>query len=73
MWYNRKRKRKEITSVKSEAAKAARRAYMKEWRARNKDKVRAMNERYWQRRAARESAEAGAGGISGAAETEARA
>lgn len=54
--------------MKSEAAKAARRAYMRAWRAKNKDKVKAMNERYWQRRAARETAAAdpAAGGRSGA-------
>lgn len=31
----------------STEAKEARRAYQKAWRAKNKDKVRAANERYW--------------------------
>lgn len=34
-----------------EKAKEARRAYMREWRSRNKDKVREANRRYWERRA----------------------
>ncbi|MBQ6365440.1 MAG: hypothetical protein IJI61_03405 [Oscillospiraceae bacterium] len=29
------------------------RAYMREWRAKNKDKVAANNRRYWERRAAK--------------------
>ena len=32
-------------------AAEARRAYMKEWRAKNRDKVKASNERYWARKA----------------------
>lgn len=32
-------------------AKAARNAYRKEWAKRNPDKVRAANERYWQKKA----------------------
>lgn len=35
----------------SEAAKAARRAYHKEWRAKNKDKVKERNRRYWEKKA----------------------
>lgn len=35
-----------------ESAKAARRLYEKEWRAKNPDKVKARNERYWAKRAA---------------------
>lgn len=31
----------------------AKRAYFKEWRAKNKDKVKAMNKRYWAKRAER--------------------
>lgn len=34
-----------------EKAKEARRTYMREWRSRNKDKVREANRRYWERRA----------------------
>ncbi len=36
---------------REEQAKAARREYMRKWRAKNKDKVREINARYWQRRA----------------------
>ncbi|WP_199851121.1 hypothetical protein [Clostridium botulinum] len=32
-------------------AKEQRNAYMKAWRARNKDKVKAAQERYWERKA----------------------
>ena len=39
-----------------DAARAAKRAYQKAWRAKNPDKVRASNERYWIRRAEREAA-----------------
>lgn len=35
----------------NEAAKAARRAYIREWQRKNKDKVRATQERYWTRKA----------------------
>lgn len=35
------------------AAREARRAYKKEWNRKNKDKVRAAQERYWQRKAER--------------------
>ena len=38
----------------SEQAKAIKRAYYKDWRAKNKDKVREKNRRYWERRAERE-------------------
>ena len=40
-----------------EAARAARNKYSREWRAKNPDKVREINERYWARRAEREAAE----------------
>ena len=36
----------------NEKAKAAKRAYMREWNRRNPDKVRASQERYWNKRAA---------------------
>ena len=35
----------------NEAAKEARRAYKREWNHKNKDKVRAAQARYWERRA----------------------
>ena len=35
-------------------ALAARRAYYREWRKKNKDSVRESNRRYWEKRAARE-------------------
>lgn len=34
-----------------EKALEMRRAYQKEWRRKNKDKVRASNRRYWERKA----------------------
>lgn len=37
--------------VMTDAAKEARRAYRRQWNANNKDKVRAHQERYWQRKA----------------------
>lgn len=36
-----------------EKAREAQRAYMREWRRRNKDKVRESNRKYWVRRAQR--------------------
>lgn len=39
-----------------EAALAAKRAYQKEWRKKNPEKVKAASERYWARRAEREAA-----------------
>ena len=33
------------------SAKLARRDYMRQWRARNKDKVKAHQERYWENKA----------------------
>ncbi len=35
----------------TEEAKAARRAYKREWAKRNPDKIRAAQEKYWERRA----------------------
>ena len=37
----------------SEAARKAQNEYLREWRKRNPDKARAINRRYWQRRAER--------------------
>lgn len=34
-----------------EKAREAQRAYMREWRRKNKDKVRSNNLRYWERKA----------------------
>lgn len=42
--------------ARREAAEA-RNAYARKWRAANKDKVRASNQRYWLRKAEREKAE----------------
>ncbi len=41
----------------SQQAIDARRAYQKQWRDKNPDKVKARNARYWERRAARLAAE----------------
>lgn len=38
-------------------ARAAKNEYMKQWRAKNKDRVRAINQRYWERRAAKREGE----------------
>ncbi len=46
----------------TEEAKAKRREYYKKWRAANRDKVRASQRRYWERLAARASAEIAAAG-----------
>lgn len=40
----------------SEAAKAARRKYVKDWKKANPDKVKAQIERYWERKAAEDTA-----------------
>ena len=53
-------KNKYYASNEEAAARAARAAYMRKWRAANKDKVKAINQSYWARRAAREAAEAAA-------------
>ncbi len=37
----------------TEQAKAARRAYKREWNQRNKDKVKEAQARYWERKAAK--------------------
>lgn len=41
----------------TEQAKEARRAYKREWNRRNPDKVRAAQERYWEKRAAAKASE----------------
>ena len=40
-----------------EMARQERNKYQREWRAKNKDRVKATNARYWERRAARLAAE----------------
>ena len=45
-----------------EAGRQARNAYAREWRAKNRDKVRQYNESYWARKAARDGEEAAAEG-----------
>lgn len=45
-----------------EAALEARRAYQREWRRKNKDKVKAQNERYWQRKAQQKAVQGDSGG-----------
>lgn len=47
-----------MSNIDIEKARAAQRAYAKEWRAKNPDKVREKNLRYWARRAEREVQEA---------------
>lgn len=37
-----------------EKAKQLQREYHREWRAKNKDRVKAINERYWQKKAQKE-------------------
>lgn len=49
---------KREAQVMSATARAAKREYMKRWNAANKDKVRANNARYWERRWKREHTEA---------------
>ena len=43
----------------NEQAREAQRVYMREWRRKNKDKVRDSNRRYWERRAKRMAAKKG--------------
>lgn len=45
------------TTLEKRAAEE-RREYYRQWRAKNKDKVRESNRRYWERRAAKKAAEA---------------
>ena len=47
-----------MSNIDIEKARAAQRAYAKAWRAKNPDKVREKNLRYWARRAEREAQEA---------------
>ena len=47
-----------MSDIDIEKVRAAQRAYAKEWRAKNPEKVREKNLRYWARRAEREAQEA---------------
>ncbi len=49
----------------NDEARAVKRAYEAEWRAKNKDKVREKNRRYWEKRAAKLKKEAADNGQSG--------
>ena len=40
-----------MSAIEQEKARQARNQYAREWRARNRDKVKASNERYWARKA----------------------
>lgn len=46
-----------MTEANMEKAREAQRAYARNWRAKNKDRVRENNLRYWARRAEREAAQ----------------
>lgn len=41
-----------MTAQEQEAARKARNQYHREWRAKNKEKVKEINARYWAKRAA---------------------
>lgn len=43
-----------MTQTEQEKARLARNAYHREWRAKNREKVREIDARYWARRAERE-------------------
>lgn len=53
-------KNKYYSATEEELARAARAAYMRKWRAANKDKVKRINQNYWARRAEKERAAAAA-------------
>lgn len=44
---------------KKEAARIARNRYMREWRAKNPDKAKAIRERYWEKKAMQAEREEG--------------
>ena len=54
MMYNR---RERNTNMLSDKAKEARREYKREWTRKNRDKVKAANDRYWERIAAERAAD----------------
>lgn len=45
---------KTVSTGRSDAARAARNAYAREWRKKNPDKVKAANVRYWEKKAAKQ-------------------
>ena len=47
----------------SDKAREAQRAYKREWRAKNKDKVKASNNRYWEKKARAMQEQNGARGV----------
>lgn len=53
----RKKKKDELSEEQQERVREMKRAYQREWRRRNKDKVKAYNAQYWERRAERMKAE----------------
>ena len=46
-----------MTTKEQELIKEAQRAYKKAWRAKNKDKIKAANQRYWLKQAQKAQAE----------------
>ncbi len=48
-----------LSEKNSNAAKIAQREYARQWRRKNPEKVRAINRRYWERRAAKLQASEG--------------
>ena len=40
-----------MLSNTNDIVRALKRQYMKEWRSKNKDKIRAYNQKYWERKA----------------------
>lgn len=44
-----------MLSAEKRAAVEARRAYQREWRAKNRDKIRASEERFWLKKAAEQA------------------
>ena len=51
--YTVKKREREGGKIMEDRAREARLEYMREWRRKNKDKVRENNRRYWERRAKR--------------------
>lgn len=47
-----------MQEIEREAAKQARNAYMREYRAKNKERTKEINDRYWAKRAQRKIVEA---------------
>lgn len=47
-----------MSNYRSEQARKAKNEYARKWRANNREKVKAAQDRYWERRAEREAQEA---------------